>query len=287
MQMPLPTDNFLIDAWSQVQNWFFGNGPQLLTALLTWLGFFLVAQLFKIYSRREIDINLYQRPTPETVAKYNKISRRVFYGRLFWLLFNVTGITIALIILGVDALNILQGLGFIGIALSFAFQDMIKQYYAGFIILTQEPFNIGEQIKIGEINGVVKTIESRFTIIRDFQEHDVVIPNNRIIDDFVHIAPIQGLQRDVFRFHVAFSADVKKAISAGEEALRNTPGVDLRVAPRGYIRKLGISNMLAFYYTIPGSRREQFNTRNMALQNVREALLKANVEMADPIDHPD
>ncbi len=280
--MNTSSSQFFSDLYTQVSSAIGLYGPRLLFGAIVFLVFYLLALLAKILSKRSVDINLYKRPSKEAIEEYNKTSKKVFYGNLLRIIFLVTGFVLGLLATGIDTVALLSSLGFVGLVLAYSLTDVIKQYYAGFIILTQEPFNIGEQIEIGEVSGVVKNINTRHTIVRDFHEHDVVIPNTQIVDGSVHITPIQEMQRDVFRIHVTYDADVKKAIEVGEQALRNTPGVNLDVAPRGYLRELGLSNMLAFYYTIPGSRREQFNTRNIALQNVLNAFHNAGIQASEP-----
>ncbi len=278
---------FINSLTAGIAAWFSLYWTRILLALFIFVIFYLLSLLAKILTKRDVDISLYKKPSPEAIKQYNRTSKKVFYGSILQIVFLGLGVVLALLSTGIDTVGLFSGVGIVGVLLTYSLTDVIREYYAGFIILSQEPFNIGEQVEIDNVRGVVKTINPRHTIIRDYHEHDVVIPNTKIVDGSIHITPVTALQRDSFRISVPYKSDVKKAIEAGEQALRNTAGVSLSVAPRGYVREIGYSNILAFYYTIPGARREQFNVRNIALQNVLKALQEAKIETSDTLVPPE
>ena len=86
----------------------------------------------------------------------------------------ILGFTIALEVLGIDISGVV---GLIGLGLGFAIQDIIKNFVSGALILIQEPFKIGDVIKVGEHLGKVENIEARSTNIKTFDGQRVIIPN--------------------------------------------------------------------------------------------------------------
>ncbi|MFH0830785.1 MAG: mechanosensitive ion channel domain-containing protein [Parcubacteria group bacterium] len=257
-------------------------GPRTVLVLLVFTFFFLIAQLFKLYSQRGVDVNLYKKPTPQAVLEYYRTRRKIFYGRFFWLLFLVLAWTLAIAASGIGVRTVLDGLGFLGLALAWALSDLIQQYFAGFLILTQKHINIGEQVDIKGVSGVIKSIEARYTIVRDFMERDVMVPNTDILKNAVVISEIEGFNRDFIRVRVAIKTDLRQAIAIGEEAIRKTPGVELSVPPKGYVRYFGDSTQLAFYYTGPAARREHFILRSEIMINLDRAYKNNQIEISYP-----
>ncbi len=273
---------FWADFVSKVQGSVSTFGPRAVLVVFVFGLFFLIAQLFKLYSQRTFDVNLYKRPTPEAIAKYNRDRRKVFYGRFLWLVFLILAWSLALSTSGVHVTALFEGLGFLGLGLAFALSDLIQQYIAGFLILSQKHFNIGEQIKVLDTTGVIKAIESRYTIVRDFKENDVMVPNTEILKNAVTIAQVQHSLRDVIHVRVANDTDVRRAISLGEQSITATRGVDATVPPKGYLRYFGDSMQLAFYYTGPAVRREQFVVRSEVLLNLNDAYHKNSIVISYP-----
>lgn len=256
--------------------------PRLYLLLLVFAFFFLIAQLFKLYGQRDIDIDLYKRPEPEKVGQYNKIRRKMLFGRFYYFLFSVVAITASLAVAGISIGNLINSLGFLGAIISFSLGDFVQQYFSGFLILSQKHINIGEQVRVGEIRGVVKAFESRYAVIRDYQERDVLVPNNTLLRSNLSIEPVQSALRAVIRIRVSNKADPRRVIEIGENTLRSIPGVDPGVPPRGYLRYFGEAMHMAFYFTIPSARRLHFITRSDAMIALKEAFDKNGIEISYP-----
>jgi small conductance mechanosensitive channel len=62
--------------------------------------------------------------------------------------------------------QLIQLLGLSGVAISFAFRDILQNYLAGILILLTEPFRINDQIVFGSYEGTVEDIQTRATHLR-------------------------------------------------------------------------------------------------------------------------
>ena len=74
--------------------------------------------------------------------------------------------------------------GFIGILVTYIFQDLIKDITNGFHIVYSAPFEIGDRVKIDGFVGKVKEIKSRYVVLSDVNGNKCII-NNRKIDSVV------------------------------------------------------------------------------------------------------
>ena len=69
----------------------------------------------------------------------------------------------------------LLGLG--SVAISFAFQDIFKNFLAGILLLLHEPFLLGAQIFVEGFEGTVEKISMRSTQIMTARGERVIVPN--------------------------------------------------------------------------------------------------------------
>lgn len=76
-------------------------------------------------------------------------------------------------------------IGVITVAFTVAIQDILKDLVAGFYILMERPFYIGDQISIQNYTGKVEDVQLRATKLRLVSGEEVVIPNSQIFGGIV------------------------------------------------------------------------------------------------------
>ena len=69
------------------------------------------------------------------------------------------------------------GFGFLALAFSLAFQDILKNFIAGIFMLLERPFRLGDEITVDNHTGAVENIEMRATTLRTSEGEQVLIPN--------------------------------------------------------------------------------------------------------------
>lgn len=83
-------------------------------------------------------------------------------------------------VLGIDTTPILAGAGVIGLAIGLGAQNFVADVVAGFFILFENQFLVGDMVQIGDAMGKVEVISIRTTQIRDESGKLVIIPNGQI-----------------------------------------------------------------------------------------------------------
>ena len=73
----------------------------------------------------------------------------------------------------------------LGIAVGFASQDILKNIFAGIVILFDRPFQVGDKIEIGSFYGEVKKIGLRSTRIETADDSLVAVPNAELMNQSV------------------------------------------------------------------------------------------------------
>ncbi len=98
----------------------------------------------------------------------------------------IFGAVTALGTLGFDVSALVAGLGLIGFALGFALKDTISNLLSGILILLYKPFRVGNRIKISGYEGVVVSIDLRYTEL-DSEGSKILIPNSKLFTDPVTV----------------------------------------------------------------------------------------------------
>jgi small conductance mechanosensitive channel len=82
--------------------------------------------------------------------------------------------------IGLDITPLLAGAGVAGLAIGFGAQSLIKDVIAGFFILMEDQFHVGDVIQAAGVSGQVERMSLRTTIVRDLQGTVHFIPNGEI-----------------------------------------------------------------------------------------------------------
>ena len=91
----------------------------------------------------------------------------------------VLSVTVLMVLreLGIDILPLLAGAGVAGLALSLGAQSLIRDYIGGVLVLVEDIFKVGDQIKVGEISGRVERMTLRSVTLRDEDGRVHTVPN--------------------------------------------------------------------------------------------------------------
>lgn len=101
---------------------------------------------------------------------------------------------------GFNLNSLLAGLGIGGLAIAMAAQDALKNFFGGFIILSDNPFQVGDIVRVDSEEGIIEEVGIRSTKIRTFEKELISIPNSKFTDGVVINMSRRGLRR--FKFHV-------------------------------------------------------------------------------------
>ena len=139
--------------------------PRALATFLILALFGLIAWLVRGLLTRLFAIVIQDRTTE------NLIRQIVYYA--IWVL----GFIIAVNALGFDPQALATGLGLSSLALGFALKDILSNFVSGLLILVMRPFELGDEIVVGDTEGSVEGIDLRATQIRTYDGRIVLVPN--------------------------------------------------------------------------------------------------------------
>ena len=95
---------------------------------------------------------------------------------------------------GFDLNGIIAGLGITGLALALAAKDSVSNMFGALSIIIDRPFNLGDWIKVGGIEGEVVDIGMRMTVLRTGLDTIITVPNANLVN-----SPIENFSQRRFR----------------------------------------------------------------------------------------
>ena len=111
--------------------------------------------------------------------------------------------------------SLLAGAGILAAIVGFASQQAFSNIVSGIFIVMSKPFRVNDRLKIKEIySGVVEDITLRHTVIRDFENRRIIVPNAVIANEILVNADYND--HPVCKFveiNIGFKADIDKAKS--------------------------------------------------------------------------
>ncbi len=87
--------------------------------------------------------------------------------------------------LEVPILPLLTGLSIGGLAFALAAQDTIKNFFGSIMIFIDKPFQVGDWVTTGDIDGTVEEVGFRSSRIRTFRNSLVYVPNGKLADSTI------------------------------------------------------------------------------------------------------
>lgn len=110
--------------------------------------------------------------------------------------------------LGYDLSGLVTGLGIGSVVIALAAQDLAKNLFGGFAILTDKTFVIGDTIQVGETQGTIEDIGFRTTRVRKYDNSIATIPNSVLADS--QIINWSKLQKRRFSCTLKIGLEVKQ-----------------------------------------------------------------------------
>ncbi len=153
--------------------------------------------------------------------------------------------------------SVIAGLGVGGLAIGLAAQDTIKNFFGSLMIFSDRPFELGEEIKVGDIGGTVEAVGFRSTRFRTSDGFLVTMPNGDLASKtIVNISKRSTLGR---QFNLGLAPDlpperVERATAIVREILHEHEGSSVDAPPRVFLAELtpkALNLSVAYWYSPP------------------------------------
>ncbi|MEM7600415.1 MAG: mechanosensitive ion channel family protein, partial [Verrucomicrobiota bacterium] len=198
----------------------------------------------------------------------------------------IIGILLALELLDATAIvgAVMGAAGLAGLALGFAFKNIVENYLAGVLLSTRNPFEIGDAVEIDGKQGKVARLTSRDTVLVTLDGNHLRIPNAKVMNSDLLNFSRNPLRR--FDFYVGVSTDFNLAEvkRIALETLAQNPAVLADPAPMVAIDSLGDSAVVVRLFAwLDQSKHGFLKVKSESIRLIKEAFDDAGIEMPEPI----
>ena len=204
------------------------------------VAFFLTvlgAYLLSVFIRFVLEEDVYPRTRIATGQSY-AVSSLLNYTIL------AVGFLSALAVLGMDLTKMTVLLGAFGVGIGFGLQSVVNNFVSGLILLFERPIHVGDTVQVGSLQGRVRRIGIRASIVRTMQGAEIIVPNAQLITEQVTNWTLSDqLRRLDLPVGVNYGAAPKKVIELLETVARAHPKVLQEPAPRGLFMSYGDSSI--------------------------------------------
>lgn len=249
--------------------------PNIAVAVLVVVAFWLLAK-----GVRKTITNVLQRTSSN--KEVNGLIANVFYVATI-----AAGAFVALGVLGLDktVTSLLAGVGIVGLALGFAFQDLAANFMAGVLIAVRKPFEQGQIIGSNDQMGVVDSVTLRATRIRTFQGQLVYLPNKDVFENPLINYSETGDRRVDLPIGVAYGDDLEKARKVAIEAATGVSSRDKERDVELFYEEFGASSInftLRFWIKFD-KQTDYLKARSEAIERVKQAFDDSGITIPFPI----
>ena len=238
--------------------------------------------LFIVFSRlvRKLFIKVFRKSSD------NKALEGLFSTIIYYAMIGI-GLFIILDILNLDkaVTSLLAGVGVVGLALGFAFQDIAANFVSGIILAFRKPFMIGDVVVVGDLMGIVDRTNLRVTVIKTYQGQEVYVPKKDVLSNAITNYSILGERRIDLAVGVSYGDDLHKVHDLVLETIQNLEGVIRKDDMIFTYKEFGDSSInfeIKFWIKFPDNP-SYLEMRSKAIMAIKDAFDKADITIPFPI----
>ncbi len=246
--------------------WLSGNGVNLViiivaTIFLMRFASALLKTVFNLFERGAVN-------REELASRRRLQTLSATFRGIVQMVILFIGLMVFLQRLKIDITPILLSASVLGIAIGLGAQSLIKDFFAGILILFENQFSVGDTIKIGETSGAVEQLTLRVTRVRALDGSLTIIPNGNI-NSVVNYS--KGWSRVVLDIEVDYKEDVDRAMKVMLETakrMRDEKSTDIIEDPA----MLGVDKLSASSITLRLLAKTSANRQNDVARELRRRI---------------
>lgn len=202
---------------------------------------------------------------------------------IFWLLAAVLIVSN----LGYNVGSLLAGLGIGGLALALAAQEALGNFFGSLILISDQPFKVGDFVKVDGYSGTIKEVGMRSTKLQTIDKSVVSIPNKKMSSANIENISKQNMYKVSQVLGVTYSTslkDLNKAMEQVRGILRKDKDVDNETARVNFL-EFGDSALqieIFYYISDTSSYAHMLEIRERVNLQIKRAFEKLGVQMAFP-----
>jgi small-conductance mechanosensitive channel len=152
------------------------------------------------------------------------------------------GVVVGLGVLGVDMTRMTVLVSAFGVGIGFGMQSVVNNFVSGLILLFERPIHVGDVVELGALQGVVRRIGIRASMVHTWQGADIIVPNSQLVTEQVtNWTLTDQLRRIELPVGVNYGAAPDQVIALLERVARAHPQVLPHPPPQAFFMGYGDS----------------------------------------------
>jgi small-conductance mechanosensitive channel len=186
--------------------------------------------------------------------------------------------------LGVEITTIIAGLGVGGVAAALAVQQVLGDVIAGLSMYFDRPFDLGDFVNVGDVQGTVTKIGLRTTRIDGLGGEKVVYPNGKLASNHIRNFGKMQERRVLFGVGIEYGLPAEKLEQAGaiiSDAIQKVEGIRF---DRAHFKELGPHslNFEAVYFVLSPDYRTYMDIQQRINMDIYQRFEEAKIPFAFP-----
>ncbi|MGL6111718.1 MAG: mechanosensitive ion channel family protein, partial [Rubrivivax sp.] len=240
-------------------------------AVATWAAFWLARTIRQVLAE---DV-LPALSLPRGVG--SSISSLSYYSILF------LGLLAALAAAGFQVGQLTIIFGALGVGIGIGLQDVVRNFVSGLILMFERPIQRGDTVEVAGMEGTVREIGLRATIVTTFDGADVVVPNGMLLADKLVNWTLNGTRRRVtMNVSTGFSAAPQRTIEVLLAIARGVNGVAQMPAPAVIMTGMAPGELLFNVRVWTTDFSDWIDVRTELTMKIRDGLAEAGIEVPKP-----
>lgn len=215
------SEGYFSHKWKSIEGVLFyplfsiGDSSVTLTTLFKILVMVLIG-IWALAALRRKTVTALTEKTAMAPGAINSLTTLLYYASL------VLGGFLILSIAGFNVSQLGIIFGALGVGIGFGLQTIFNNFFSGIILLTEQTIQVGDYVQLATgVDGEVRQISIRATIVRTFDGEDVIVPNSEFVSSRVNTWSYgDNWRRLKIPFGVSYNADPAEVARLAEEAAR-------------------------------------------------------------------
>lgn len=186
---------------------------------------------------------------------------------------------------GYSITSLIAGFGITGLAVGFAAQQTIADFFGTLAIIADKMYKIGDYVKVGDVEGTVEDVNLLSTKIRTLDDFVVTVPNNNISGSVITNMSLARKRRINEAFTVTYdtsdeklnrAVEIIKEVCAASDKIHKDPNVFVETLDASSI------NIRLYAYAKTKAAAELFEIRSQLILEVVKRFRAEGIDFAFP-----
>lgn len=234
--------------------------PNIVIAVMVFGLIMLASRFFRAAIRRQERI-------PHSVTLVLERLSRIAFALLGFF------VVLAIIFPSIKPVDLLGGVGVVSLVVGFAVKDLLNNFLSGILILLQQPFRVGDEIKHKDLEGIVDSIHIRYTVLIGYDGRRFLIPNGEIYSSTIVVNTLSNCRWSYCEICIDHDNDIDEATEVLLRRIKQVEGVMKEPSPSVTVTSI-TSNAITLkcaWATSPFNR-EMSKVKSNVLKQIKSVL---------------